>query len=282
MRLNHLIFLGALLGAAAASAQTEFSPPPMVPANPAQAQPVPPPPPEPQANPAQQPGTPPPPSALPPSGYVPNPNYPYSPYGVQPSKNEKPSPEVGLMISESLFGMLTAAGVTLIPYFLLFNGANGGVALGDPTVTSVVFMVIFAAVPLATAQTEVSLANGSRYYYSETWPAALTGLAGEAAVLGLYYLTGWLPQGASVTGGVPQQSGNALLLLIGSVAVVPLLQMAVINFFKSPRVARYGGLLTYDEKEGLALGVPAAAPLVGETKIGRSVGAQVNLVDFRF
>ncbi len=186
------------------------------------------------------------------------------------------------MVSESLFGMLTAAGVTLIPYFLLFNGSNGGAALGDPTVTSVVFLVIFAAVPLATAQTEVSLANGSRYYYSETWPAALTGLAGEAAVLGLYYLTGWLPQGGSVSGGVPQQGGSALLLMIGSIAVVPLLQMAVVNFFKSARVARWGGLLNYDTKDGLALGVPAAAPVVGDTRLGRAIGAQINLVDFHF
>jgi hypothetical protein len=165
---------------------------------------------------------------------------------------------------------------------LLFNGSDSAHALGDSTVTSVVFLVIFAAVPLATAQTETSLANGSRYYYTETWPAALIGLAGEAAVLGLYYLTGWLPSGASVSGGVPQSGGSVLLLMIGSIALVPLLQMAAVNLFKSPRVARWGGLITYDKNEGIALGVPGAAPIVGDTRLGRAYGAQINLVNMVF
>lgn len=292
MKSNLLIFVGAMLVATVASAQTEFSPPPPPPPV---VQPPPPPPPEPAVNPppagtvqppsAAAPGTPPPPSATPPNGYNPygpQSGYPYSPYGKAFNPNEKPPLEVGLMISESLFGMLTAAGITLIPYFLLFNGNDSAHALGDSTVTSVVFLVIFAAVPLATAQTETSLANGSRYYYTETWPAALIGLAGEAAVLGLYYLTGWLPSGGTVSGGVPQSGGSVLLLMIGSIAIVPLLQMAAVNLFKSPRVARWGGLITYDKNEGIALGVPGASPIVGETKLGRAYGAQINLVNMVF
>ena len=52
--------------------------------------------------------------------------YQYSPYG-QPKSQEKPGPEIGLMVSESLFGALTAAGVTVLPYFLLFaNGSASG------------------------------------------------------------------------------------------------------------------------------------------------------------
>ena len=121
---------------------------------------------------------------VPSSGYVPGQaarsGYPYSPYG-QPKSQEKPGPEIGLMVSESLFGALTAAGVTILPYFLLF--ANGA-TFGDETISSVIFVLIFGAMPLAVAQTEVSLANGSRFYQTDTWPAALAGLGGMAAVLG--------------------------------------------------------------------------------------------------
>ena len=128
-----------------AQTATEFSPPPMVPA-------APPPMPAPEPTNAQQPGTPPPPSMVPGPGYVPGQQpksaYPYSPYG-QPKAQEKPGPEVGLMVSEALFGSLTAAGVTVLPYFLLF--ANG--SIGDPTLSSIIFCLIFGAAPLAVAQT---------------------------------------------------------------------------------------------------------------------------------
>ncbi|MBL9039845.1 MAG: hypothetical protein JNG84_15110, partial [Archangium sp.] len=77
-----------------------WSPPPLVPASPE----APPPPPPPSV-----PGVAP---KLTPSSQA----YPYSPYG--PGAKEPLEPEIGLMVSESLFGMLTAAGVTVLPYFL--------------------------------------------------------------------------------------------------------------------------------------------------------------------
>ncbi|MBX7099448.1 MAG: hypothetical protein K1X89_17165, partial [Myxococcaceae bacterium] len=220
-------------------------------------------------------GTPPPPSYLPPSPS----GYPYSPYGapMQPA-NQNPPLEWGLMISETLFGMLTSAGVTLIPYFLLFRT---GQTLGDPTISSVIFILVFSAVPLAVSQTQTSLANGSRYYSTETWPAALTGLAAQAAVLGLYYATGWLPQ-SSTSGGVPTRSGSEALLLIGSVAIVPLAEMAIINLTKSPKVGRYGALMGYRPREGFGLGVPTVSPTVADTKVGRVVGLNVPIFGLSF
>ncbi len=257
-----------------------WSPPPMVPASPP---PVPPPEPGAQNAPPPTPaleGTPPPPGAPPPSRYLPGANpsgYPYSPYGTPLGKDEKPPVEYGLMISESLFGMLTAAGVSLIPYFLLFRT---GATLGDPTISSVIFILIFSAVPLAVSQTEISLANGSRHYVSESWPAALTGLAIQAGVLGLYYATGWLPQASSGT-GAPQQAGSEALLLIGTVALVPLAEMAVINVFKSPRQGRVA--LAHSQRPAMfSLSAPSPMPIVGQTRAGASLGMGISFLNGRF
>lgn len=263
------VLLTLVLVASGAWAQTttpDFSPPPMVPASP-------PPMPPPDPSTTQSPGTPPPPAMVPPSSYVPGQTaksaYPYSPYG-QPKSQEKPGPEIGLMVSESLFGALTAAGVTILPYFLLFAGGN---TLGDPTVSSVIFILIFGAMPLAVAQTEVSLANGSRFYQTDTWPAALTGLAGMAGVLGIYYATGWLPT-AQASGGVPN-GGSTAWLMIGSIAIVPLLQMAVINLFKTPKP---GMMLTFGDpvkRNGVAFASPTLSPVVTPNA---GMGAQLSLL----
>jgi uncharacterized membrane protein len=227
-------------------------------------------------------GTPP-----PPSGVAPNAQQPYSPYGTpglypgmgygQQTLKEKPSPEIGLMVSESLFGMLSAAGVTLLPYFLLFG--NGVLGL-DPTVSSILFSAIFAAAPLAVAQTQVSLANGSRYYTAEMWPAALSGLAAEAGVLAIFYATGWLPQ-QQVSGGVASSGGSVAWLMIGSVALVPLVQMAVLNLTKAPkfRLADAGP----EKKElGVALLPPVLTPVLGRTSAGLSVGASLSFLNGQF
>jgi hypothetical protein len=268
MSMKRLAVVAALVPAlvAAQVAPAEFSPPPLVPATP-----PPMPPPEP-GTPAAAPGTPPPPSLTPQA--PPSAGTPYSPYGT-PRQQEKPGPEVGLMVSESLFGALTAAGVTVLPYFLLFGN---GALTGDPTLSSIIFVLIFSAAPLAVAQTQVSLANGSRHYFSETWPAALTGLVGQAAVLGIFYATGWLPTG-QVSGGVPN-GGSVPWLLIGSIGLVPILQMVAINLFKQPK---YRPLAANAKPgEGVSLGLPMPTPVVAQTSGGLSVGASLSFLNGTF
>ncbi len=265
-----------ILCASAALGQSNgtWSAPPMVPSTPPPTPAAEPGAPPVNAAPTNTPGTPPPPSMVPPNTYVPGggsaTGYQYSPYG-QPKAAEKPAPEIGLMVSEGLFGMLTAAGIVVLPYFLLFSGNPlGGL---DPTISSVIFIAIFAAVPLAVAQTQVSLANGSRHYFSEMWPAALVGLAGQAAVLGLYYLTlrGQTP--GSVNGSVP-------LLFIGAIGIVPLMQMALINLIKQPKM-KFAGL-NYKPGEGLAVGIPMPSPLFAQTTQGLSMGVQLPFINMQF
>ena len=280
--MSKLILTLALAVSAAASAQTatppptDFSPPPMVPVQP---------PPMPAAEPGTQlvdPGTPPPPSALPPPGYVPGPqsNYPYSPYGNPKSLTpEAPPFEWGLMISESLFGMLTSAGVSLIPYFLLLRPmVTQGAVLGDAAISTVVFVLIFSAVPLAVSQTQLSLANGSRHYTSEAWPAALAGLGAQGAILGLFFL---LPRQVGFPTNTEMSGRNEIFLLIGSIAIVPLIQMVVINLTKSPRSGRIA-----TESRGpppaFALQLPTLAPLLGQTRQGLAVGMQASLLNVRW
>jgi hypothetical protein len=285
--MSKLVVILSLSFSAAALAQTpptDFSPPPMVPVGP-----PPTPAPEPGSS-LTDPGTPPPPSMIPPPGYVPGQrqgtNYPYSPYGTpRQQSNEKPPVEWGYMVSESLFGMLTSAGITLLPYFLLLRpmvepGSSN--ILGDPAVDTTIFMLIFAAVPLAVMQTQVSLANGSRHYISESWPAALAGLGAQAAVLGIF-LALPAPPAVARSGTLMSGKGGApeIFLLVGSVAIVPLVQMAVINLTKSPRMAQMGAV-TRDAKGKVALGLPTIAPMVAETRKGLSVGVQASLISFNW
>lgn len=214
---------------------------------------------------------------------------PYLPYGPQVPR-EPPGPEVGLMVSESLFGMLTAAGILVLPFFLL-GFSNGGLLSGDPVVGTVIAALLFGAAPLAIAQTQVSIANGSRHYVSEMWPAALAGLAAQAAVLGLTYLVGGgaivrnsttCPVGTPTGGSsVPSGCGNDVVLLVGSIVAVPLIQMVVLNLTKQPRFKT--AMASRDPKTGaLSLGIPTPTPLIGPTSAGFSVGANVSLIDWRF
>lgn len=273
--------LVAVLVPMLAQAQTPsgWSPPPLVPApdqaDPSNGPPV--------APPLDSPaGTPAPPSNRPNA-------QPYLPYGPQQPK-EAPGPEIGLMVSESLFGMLTAAGILILP-FLLLGFSSGGLLSSDPVVGTVIAALLFGSAPLAVAQTQVSIANGSRHYSSEVWPAALAGLAAQAAVLGITYLTGGgaivrnantCPPGTPTGGAsVPTGCGNDVLLLVGSIVAVPLVQMAVINIFKQPRFR--SAIASRDPKTGsVAFGVPAPAPIFGPTRNGFAIGAQVSLVDLRF
>jgi hypothetical protein len=275
MSLKSLIVV-AVLVPAVGLAQTvtppvDFTPPPMVPAAPP---PMPPADPSaPAAQPGTQPGTPPPPSTNPLATPTKS-AYPYSPYGT-PRVQEKPGPEIGLMVSEALFGSLTAAGVTVLPYFLLFASGQ----IGDPTLSSIIFCLIFGAAPLAVAQTQVSLANGSRFYQTEMWIPALVGLAGEAAVLGIFYATGWLPTGQA-SGGVPN-GGSVAWLMIGAIGLVPLLQMGAINLFKTPK-QNFAMIGNPDKGLGVAFAPPTAAPILAPSASGTQLGVAFSFLRGRF
>jgi hypothetical protein len=235
-----------------------LSPPPLIQAVPENPDGPPPPPPLPsgvEAPKARQPGQ-------------PQTGFPYSP--AVPEK--PPGPEVGLMISESLFGMLTSAGVTLLPYFLLirplevaaYNGGSGSLGI-DPAVGTIIFILLFAAVPLATSQTVVSLANGSRYYQVDSWPAALVGLGVEAIAVALYYLIRATAIGpmANPQNGV---TANEWLLLINTIVTVPVAQMLITNVIKKPKTPAtppVGAALNYTPRHGLFVALPIPAPVTG-------------------
>jgi len=206
-----------------------------------------------------------PPYTYPPYGSAPPGMYPGygSPYGVpygQQTRLPPPGPEVGLMVAETLFGALTAAAISLLPYFLILAPqCTGNVNYScttyyiDPTVQTVLTIVIFGSVPLAVAETELGIANSSRYYVSEAWPAMLAGLGMEGAVIGLTY---------AVNGS--NESAAEWILLAGTVGVVPLMTMAVINWTKQPRyrmVGPVGALLNYSPEGGWLASLPMPEPL---------------------
>ncbi|MEN9799198.1 MAG: hypothetical protein RL653_2894 [Pseudomonadota bacterium] len=198
--------------------------------------------------------------------------YPYSP--AAPVRTAAlappPGPEVGLMVTESLFGILTAAPSVLLPYYLFLKpmlGQPPGVGM-DTTVATVVFVMVFASVPMGVAQTELNIANTSRHYVTESWVASLSALGAQAGVIGLYYL---------LHNSSPTAPAEAVLLG-GSVIGVPLLTMAAINLGKAPRLGgRAGGagaLLSHDPDRGWALGLPTLLPTAG--------GAHLPLMGGRF
>ena len=276
------------------------APPPLVEAQPPEMPPTGTPPPPPSApppppvasNPAANPygnqaPTPPPPGSTPPPAGAANPygnpgltpyapGQPYSPYGA-PYGNaafQKPPPEVGLMFAEGAFGILTAAGVALIPYFLLLKPLASVAGTQDAALINLLTILTFAAVPLSAAETEVGLANGSRYYYSESWPALLTGLGAEAAVYGLTYVVGANGSGA-----------GELFLLIGSVGFVPLAELVVINLVKQPKnkmpLGTFGAAVGYSPGTGFAASMPIPVPFISMAVASRSMGVdglQVSLL----
>jgi hypothetical protein len=231
--------------------------------------------------------TPPPPVVAPaPMPYTPYGQQPYgaappgmypgygSPYGIpygQQSRLPPPGPEVGLMVTETLFGALTAAAISLLPYFLILAPAStcppappGSITYCstfyiDPTVQTVLTILIFGSVPLAVAETELGIANGSRYYVSEAWPAMLAGLGMEGLVLGLTY---WVNGMNSASAG----STAEWILLAGTVGMVPIFTMAIINLTKQPRyrmqIGPTGALFNYSPEGGLLASLPMPEPLV--------------------
>jgi hypothetical protein len=245
----------------------DVTPPPIIEASPSDAPtgaPTPPPPGSVVAPaPTPYPQPPPPYGAVPP-GMYPGYGSPYGlPYGQQ-TRLPPPGPEVGLMVTETLFGALTAAGISLLPYFLILQpsstcnappGYSCSTVYIDPTVQTVLTIVIFGAVPLAVAETQLGIANGSRYYVSETWPAMLTGLGMEAAVLGLSY---WVNQS--------NPSAAEWILLAGTVGVVPIVTMTVINLTKQPRfrmtLGPTGALFNYSPEAGFLASLPMPEPLL--------------------
>lgn len=198
--------------------------------------------------------------------------YPYSPAGPvrKAAVGPPPGPEVGLMVTESLFGILTAAPSVLLPYYLFLKPMLGApsAAGADNTVTTLLFVMVFASVPMGVAQTELNIANTSRYYVTESWVASLSALGAQAGVIGLYYL---------LHNSSPSAPAEAVLLG-GSVIGVPLLTMAAINLGKSPRLVGRGGgagaLLSHDPDRGWALGLPTLLPTAG--------GAHLPLMGGRF
>ncbi|PZR16012.1 MAG: hypothetical protein DI536_06850 [Archangium gephyra] len=265
------------------SSTQEFSPPPMVPATPP---PMPPPEPtsQPQAAPGTNPGTPAPPGTYAPN--APSSGYTYSPYGQGRNAQNKtpPPPEIGLMISETLFGMLSAAGPTVLPYVLL-NASSGGFG-GD--IMGVLVVAIFGLTPIIVAQTQTGIANGSPYYQIDSWIPLLVGLAAQAGVLTAYYFANsyqghpsFIPpplfSGAS-TGGAPPDQGAVVWLFIGSLGIVPILQMAAINIFKQPKKSLFAAWGKPPDKNGFSLGLPTAAPVVSRTQEGVGYGAQLQFL----
>jgi len=210
-------------------------------------------------------------------GLLPNNVPPPAPYGLGTAGEvPKPGPEIGLMVTESLFGVLTSAGTALIPYYLLLKPLALGGGGVDAGLVNLIFIMTFSAVPLAVSQTEVSLANGSRYYYSDGWPAALGGLVAQAAVIGAYYLL-----------RPATQDGGESVLLIGTVAFVPIATMAAINLTKGPRNKMgYGamgnGLIGYTPEGGLRAGIPLPLPILSRGGGITSAGVGFNLLSGRW
>lgn len=250
---------------------TDWTPPPMVPASP----PLTPAPEGPPPTPTAQPGTP-----APPGTYAPNQpgsGYQYSPYGQgrTATKNNPPPPEIGLMVSETLFGMLSAAGPTVLPYLLL--NAGGGFP-GD--IMGILVVAIFGLTPVVVSQTQTGIANGSPYYRVDTWIPLVVGLALQAGVLTSYYFANgntFIPPPAfGSAGGVPRDQGAVIWLFVGSLGIVPILQMVAINLFKQPKTSLFASWGKPPDKNGFSIGLPSVAPVVSRTQEGVGYGAQLQ------
>lgn len=205
-----------------------------------------------------------------------------NPYGVT-LLDKPPPPEIGLMVTETLFGGLTSTGTTLVAWFL-------GVKLMAPPpgtdpdgtgamITNIVFFSSFAGAALAVAETESSIASGSRDYTIDSWIPTLTALLTQAAVIGVYELVRAGPN--------PLPDGGEALLLVGSCAAVPLVTMGAINLFKTPRfkiagVSGIGSLMQYSPDSGLHAALPTPSPILVQTGRGPSLGLGVSLLSGKF
>jgi hypothetical protein len=195
---------------------------------------------------------------------------------------EKPAPEIGIMVTESLFGMLTAAASLVLPYVLVsLVGLTN-----DPTFGNVILIALMVAAPMATAQTQVGIANGSAYYQTESWIPLLTGLLGSALVYltYVYWNGGFGNAPPTLTPPAPTQGGTPaavepqiLYLLIAASVGVPLLQMAAINLFKQPK---YRPVAERADRRppAVALQAPTPMPVFSQTSTGLSVGFGVSFL----
>jgi hypothetical protein len=186
------------------------------------------------------------------------------------------------MVTESLFGMLTASGVMVLPY-VLFSWSG---VTAEETIGNVILIALLAAAPMAVAQTQVGIANGSAYYQVENWVPLLAGLLGDAIVYATYsaWNGGWFKappalftDQATASGGAPSTAANApiIYLLVAATVGVPILQMAAINLFKQPRVRPYASI---DPRGGVALRLPAPMPVVTVGSSGPTLGMGVALL----
>lgn len=190
--------------------------------------------------------------------------YQYSPYGQPQTPPKDPPPEYGLIITEFLFGALTAAPIVLLPY-VLFIGPTVRATRQLDQLTQILFLVIFASVPIAIAQTEIGIANGSKYYEVEGWPAYLSGLVTQAAVIGLYYLIG------------PAVPIAETVLLVGSILAVPAVETAALNLTKTPRGYGGFGMVNHAPGRGWSFSKPQFVPIFSRTVDGLRVGVSVPL-----
>lgn len=194
--------------------------------------------------------------------------------GLVPSRQkevvDRPAFEPGWAAFEFAVGALVSAGMTVLPYFMLFASGQ----LGDSTLSNAIFLTTFFGASLASGGLQLAVSNGSRFHRAYSVGPFAAGILGMGAVLGLYYLTGWLPTGQVASGGVPR-GGSAALLFVGTIVVVPLLQTAAINIFKVPREPRLS-LGDPVKGQGIAFSLPAIGPLVAPGQQG-VLGAQVAL-----
>lgn len=194
-----------------------------------------------------------------------------------------PRPEVGLMVSETAFGALTALGTVGLPFALYKFGALDQMSGGNAVIPQILVLLALAGSPLAVSGTQVGIANQSRHYVAEAWPAQLATLGMQAAVVGVFYLAG------GFAGPTWQQAfgrpNGELFLLIGSVALVPAAGTVALNLTKQPRGAvPFGGpgALAYTPEGGLRLGVPAPQPLFAAEAARGLAGVLVPLASGRF
>jgi hypothetical protein len=184
------------------------------------------------------------------------------------------------MVAETAMGMLTAAGTTLLPFFL-FRKMN---VAGPPPLGEILMLVSVASTPFAVASAEHGIAMQSRYYSVEQWPAQVAGIASQAAVLGLYYLLDG-PSGTGSSSFFSAVNAGEMALLVGSIGIVPVAEMMALNFFKTPRhQVPFGGFgaVRYTPEGGLQVAAPTPQPLFSASRGNALDGVMVPVASGRF
>ena len=184
------------------------------------------------------------------------------------------------MVTEAAMGILTAAGSALLPFFLIKQtGAAGPGAIGE-----VITLLGVVGTPFAVASAEHGIAMQSRYYTVEAWPTQLAGLGTQGAVLGLFYLLGGFPQGGN-SSIFQALSTSEIALLVGTVGIVPIAEMIVLNLTKTPRSqVPFGGFgaVRYTPEGGLQVAAPSPQPLFAPARGNALDGMLVPVASGRF